>query len=73
MIPDTKLGDNVANINEVFNDKTTTTNILSEFKMEAASLILDQEYPLPEAARSIVVGETALRRWVEQLKLESVA
>ena len=42
----------------------------SEFKMEAASLVLDQQYSIPEAARSMDVGETALRRWVEQLKLE---
>ncbi|GAD76607.1 transposase [Vibrio azureus] len=42
----------------------------SEFKMEEASLVLDQEYSIPEAARSIDVGEMALRRWVEQLKLE---
>lgn len=42
----------------------------SEFKMEAASLVLDQEYSIPEAARSMDVGETALRRWVEQLRLE---
>ena len=38
--------------------------------MEAASLVLDQQYSIPEAARSMDVGETALRRWVEQLKLE---
>lgn len=42
----------------------------SEFKMEAASLVLDQEYSIPEASRSMDVGETALRRWVEQLRLE---
>ena len=42
----------------------------SEFKMEAASLVLDQQYSIPEAARSMDVGETALRRWVEQLRLE---
>jgi len=39
--------------------------------MEAASLVLDQEYSIPEAARSMNVGETALRRWVEQLRFES--
>jgi transposase len=38
--------------------------------MEAASLVLDQEYSIPEASRSMDVGETALRRWVEQLRLE---
>ncbi|RIZ55150.1 transposase [Vibrio sp. PID23_8] len=42
----------------------------AEFKMDAASLVLDQGYSIPEAARSMDVGETALRRWVDQLKIE---
>ena len=41
-----------------------------EFKHEAACLVLDQGYSVPEASRSLDVGETALRRWVDQLKLE---
>ncbi len=40
------------------------------FKREAASLVLDQGYSCPEAARSIDVGESLLRRWVTQLQLE---
>ena len=42
----------------------------TEFKHEAACLVLDQGYSIPEASRSLDVGETALRRWVQQLKLE---
>lgn len=42
----------------------------AEFKMDAASLVLDQGYSVPEAARSMNVGETVLRRWVDQLKIE---
>lgn len=42
----------------------------SEFKVEAASLVLDQGYSISEAARSLDIGDTALRRWVEQLKIE---
>ncbi|WP_028112890.1 IS3 family transposase, partial [Ferrimonas kyonanensis] len=42
----------------------------AEFKVDTACLVLDQGYSIPEAARSLDVGETALRRWVEQLKLE---
>ncbi|WP_390625264.1 IS3 family transposase [Vibrio neonatus] len=42
----------------------------SEFKMDAACLVLDQGYSVPEAARSMNVGETVLRRWIEQLKIE---
>ncbi len=41
-----------------------------EFKLEAASLVLEQSYSIPEAARSLGVGETALRRWVRQLSDE---
>lgn len=41
-----------------------------EFKLEAASLVLDKGYSIPEASRSLDVGETALRRWVKQLKQE---
>ena len=41
-----------------------------EFKLEAACLVLDQGYSIPEAARSLDVGETAIRRWVEQLQKE---
>ena len=42
----------------------------TEFKADAACLVLDQGYSIPEAARSLDVGETVLRRWVKQLKLE---
>lgn len=42
----------------------------TEFKHEAVCLVLDQGYSIPEACRSLDMGETALRRWVEQLKLE---
>jgi len=42
----------------------------SEFKLEAASLVLDQGYSIAEASRSLDVGETILRRWVQQLQQE---
>ena len=42
----------------------------SEFKVDAASLVLDQGYSVSEAARSLDIGDTALRRWVDQLKIE---
>ena len=41
-----------------------------EFKLEAASLVIDKGYSYTEASRSLDVGETVLRRWVEQLKTE---
>jgi len=40
------------------------------FKRDAASLVLDQGYSCPEAAKSLDVGESLLRRWVTQLQLE---
>jgi transposase len=42
----------------------------TEFKRESASLVIEQGYSINEASLAVGVGETALRRWVEQLKLE---
>ena len=41
-----------------------------EFKHEAAALVVDQGYSVAEACKSMGVGETALRRWVDQLREE---
>ncbi len=41
-----------------------------EFKREAADLVLKQNYNFIEASRSLSVGESALRRWVDQLQQE---
>jgi transposase len=41
-----------------------------EFKREAADLVLKQNYSFIEASRSLGVGESALRRWVDQLQPE---
>ena len=41
-----------------------------EFKQEAASLVLDQGYTIPQASTSLGVGESAIRRWVQQLTEE---
>lgn len=37
-----------------------------EFKCEAASLVLDKGYSVPEAAKTLGLGESAVRRWVQQ-------
>ncbi len=42
----------------------------AEFKREAAQLVIDQGYSVSEASRSLGVGETVLRRWVQQLQGE---
>lgn len=41
-----------------------------EVKAEMASLVLDQGYSVKEACEVASVGETAMRRWVDQLKAE---
>ena len=41
-----------------------------EFKHDAAALVVDQDYSVAEACKSMGVGETALRRWVDQLREE---
>ncbi len=41
-----------------------------EFKQEAASLVLDQGYSFAQACTSLGMGESALRRWVQQLTEE---
>ena len=50
--------------------KRQRRSFTTEFKHDAASLVLDQGYTVMEACRSLDIGETALRRWVEQLRLE---
>ena len=42
----------------------------TEFKHEAANLVVNQGYAISEASRSLGVGETAIRRWVSQLGQE---
>jgi len=42
----------------------------TEFKREAASLVLDQGYTVGEACQAMDVGPTAMRRWVKQLRGE---
>lgn len=42
----------------------------NEFKFEAASMVLDNDQPVPEVCASLGIGPTALHRWVEQLRQE---
>lgn len=50
--------------------KRSRRSFSTEFKRDAAILVLDQGYSVAEACRSLDVGETALRRWVDQLQAE---
>jgi transposase len=42
----------------------------TEFKIESALLVLEQGYSVREACAALGIGETALRRWIEQLQAE---
>ena len=42
----------------------------TQFKHEAAALVIDQGYTYPAACDAVGVGESALRRWVKQLSEE---
>ena len=42
----------------------------SEVKLNAASMVLDQNMSVPEVCASLDIGPTALRRWVEQVRKE---
>jgi transposase len=44
-----------------------------EFKQEAVKLITDQGYTVAEAARSLGVHATVLRKWKQKLEAESSA
>lgn len=50
--------------------KRQRRSFTTEFKLEAASLVLDQGYSVSEACKSLDVGESVLRRWVDQLRDE---
>lgn len=38
-----------------------------EFKLEAASRVLDEGLAVAQACEAFAVGSTAMRRWVKQL------
>jgi transposase len=42
----------------------------TEFKQDAASLVLDKNYSVKEACEAVGAGASALRRWVKQLESE---
>lgn len=46
------------------------TSYSSEFKQDAAELVLDKGYTVQEACDAVGAGPTAIRRWVNQLQEE---
>jgi transposase len=41
-----------------------------EFKREAASMVIDQNFSVADVCRELGLNESVLRRWVEQVKFE---
>lgn len=41
-----------------------------EFKIESASLVVDKGYSVSEACQAVGVSDSAIRKWVKQLKEE---
>ncbi|WP_143481916.1 transposase, partial [Pseudomonas chlororaphis] len=41
-----------------------------EFKLQAASMVLDDNCPVADVCASLDIGPTALRRWVDQVRKE---
>ncbi len=42
----------------------------AQFKRESAQLVVDQHYPVVEAAKAMGVGLSTMTRWVKQLRDE---
>ncbi|WP_439259176.1 transposase [Lonepinella sp. BR2930] len=42
-----------------------------EFKVEEVKLVTELEYSIAQACKELDLGETALRRWIEQVEVES--
>ncbi|HHG3572206.1 TPA: transposase [Vibrio parahaemolyticus] len=50
--------------------KRTRRTFSAEFRLEAAQLVLDQNYTVVEAAKAMGVGKSTMDKWVRQLKQE---
>tara|TARA_Y100000588_G_scaffold200241_1_gene213987 strand:+ start:76 stop:387 length:312 start_codon:yes stop_codon:yes gene_type:complete len=50
--------------------KRTRRTFSADFKLEAAQLVVDQNYSVIEAAKAMNVSKSAMDKWVRQLKQE---
>ena len=50
--------------------KKNRRSFTPDFKMQAASLVIDQHYSIPQACRTMDISETCLRKWVRQIQSE---
>ncbi len=52
--------------------KRARRTFTAAYKADAVSLVQEQGYTVPQACQALGLGETALRRWVRQVKREHV-
>lgn len=50
--------------------KRTRPTFTPEFRLEAAQLVVDQNYSIREAADAMSVGKSSMDKWVRQLRAE---
>lgn len=48
----------------------TRKQYTKEFKLDAISLVLDQEYPITEAACGLEINANILRRWIKKYQAD---
>ena len=58
----TRLGDNMTH--------KRRPNFSPEFKLEAAQLVVDQNYPVRQAAEAVNVSASSMDKWARQLREE---
>lgn len=51
-------------------NKRTRPTFTPEFRLEAAQLVVDQDYSIKEAAEAMSVGKSTMDKWVRQLRTE---
>jgi len=52
--------------------KTERQTFTPEFRLEAAQLVVDQNYKIKAAADAIGIGKSTMDKWVRQLRIERV-
>jgi len=50
--------------------KRTRPTFTPEFRLEAAQLVVDQNYTMRDAAEAMGVGKSTMDKWVRQLRAE---
>ena len=51
-------------------NRTSSPTFSPEFKLDAAQLVVDENYSVEEAAKAMSVAKSTMGKWVQQLKNE---